>query len=78
MVHYIGDYIDFLSVLITDDPAIYQATRSTRESRMRIISLGEVCRCADMHRKIGSAQKDESFGLAQVRSLFEADDVMRP
>jgi tetratricopeptide (TPR) repeat protein len=42
MVHYIGDYIDFLSVLITDDPAIYQATRSTRESRMRIISLGEV------------------------------------
>ena len=42
MAYYVADFIDFFIVFIDDDLAQYQAIKSDREMRMRLVSLGDV------------------------------------
>lgn len=42
MAHYVADFVDFFTVFIDDDIARYQAIKSDRELRMRLVTLGDV------------------------------------
>lgn len=42
LVYYLADYIDFLKISIRDDRELYQETKTDRDMRLRIISLGDV------------------------------------
>lgn len=42
MTHYVADYIDFFTVMIDDDIEKYQAIKSDRDMRLRLMSLGDV------------------------------------
>jgi tetratricopeptide (TPR) repeat protein len=42
MAHYVADFIDFFAVFIEDDLAQYQAIKSDRDLRIRLLSMGDV------------------------------------